>query len=70
MELGIYRSADLGADINGWLKEQDDWLAKRPVCDDCDHHIQDDHYFEINGNIICPDCIEAYRKEVDDGEFI
>ena len=45
-------------------REQEIWLAKLPVCDYCEQHIQDDHYYEIDGEIICPDCLESYfRKE-------
>lgn len=45
-------------------REQERWLAKLPVCDYCEQHIQDDHYYEIDGEIICPDCLESYfRKE-------
>lgn len=48
-------------------REQDAWLAKRPVCCYCEEHIQHDHFFLINGEVICPDCLESYfRKDVDD----
>lgn len=50
-----------------WERRERDaerWLAKLPVCDYCEQHIQDDHYYEIDGEIICPDCLESYfRKE-------
>lgn len=46
--------------------EQERWLAKLPVCDICDEPIQDDHYYLINGDNICPNCMEThFRKEVD-----
>ncbi len=48
-------------------RQKEAWLAKRPVCADCDEPIQDDHYFDINGEAICPDCMEGnYRKEIGD----
>ena len=37
---------------------------KLPHCADCDQPIMDDHYFEINGESICPDCLDAYRREI------
>lgn len=47
-------------------KKQDAWLAKRPLCADCDEPIQDDHCFEINGEYICPRCMEdLHRKDVE-----
>lgn len=48
-------------------RKQEAWPARRPVCADCDQPIQDDHYFDINGEAICPDCMEGnYRKEIGD----
>ena len=52
-------------------REEERWLARRPVCEYCEEHIQDDHYFDINGEVVCPDCLESYfRKDIDCGEFI
>ena len=46
---------------------RESWLSRRPVCADCDEHIQDDHCFEVNGEYICPRCMEdLHRKDVDD----
>ena len=54
---------------DAWLAhdaEQDRWLQERPVCCWCDEHIQDDHYYMINDEVCCPECLESYfRKEVD-----
>ena len=42
-------------------------LEKLPVCADCGEPVQDDHYYLINDEVICPDCLEAnYRKDVQD----
>lgn len=47
--------------------EQEEWLGSRPKCCECDEHIQDDHCYEINGEIICEDCMnDNYRKAVED----
>ena len=65
--MGIHRSDDPVADFDRWDAEQESWLARRPVCADCGEHIQADHYFDINGEAICPDCMEGnYRKEIGD----
>ena len=48
-------------------REKEKWLESRPQCDYCQEHIQDDHYFEINGVVICLECLEDnFRKEIDD----
>ena len=48
-------------------RQQEAWLAGRPVCADCDEPIQDDHCFEINGEYICPRCMEdLHRRDADD----
>lgn len=52
--------------------EHHDWeqakqLAKLPECDYCNDPIQDDFYYEINGEIICEHCLDHFfRKDVED----
>lgn len=49
-------------------RERERRLAERPVCDICDQPIQDDYFYLINGDQVCPDCLEnEFRKEVDLG---
>lgn len=44
--------------------EQERKLAELPLCTYCEEHIQDEYYYEINDENICPDCMESYfRKE-------
>ena len=44
--------------------EQERQLSELPVCDHCEQPIQDEHYYEVNGGNICPECLETYfRKE-------
>lgn len=63
----IHRSDNPLADFMAREAEQESWLAERPVCADCDEPIQDDHCFEINGEYICPRCMEdLHRRDVDD----
>jgi len=43
--------------------------ARLPVCEEkkCRKRIQDDYYFEIDGEILCEDCmIRRYRKYTED----
>lgn len=47
--------------------EREAQLHKQPVCCYCDEHIQSDHIYLINDEIICPDCLEAhFRKDIED----
>lgn len=47
-------------------RDREEWLESRPVCDDCGEHIQEDHYYRFNDEIICPDCIDNYRVDIDE----
>ena len=47
-------------------RQQEAWLAKRPVCADCGEHIQDEEAYYINGEWICEDCMSAYLVNVGD----
>ena len=61
-----FRTDDPVADFERHEHRQQKWLDSRPVCDICDEPIQDDHYYLINSDNICPNCMETYfRKEVD-----
>lgn len=65
--MGIHRSDDPIRDFNMKCAEEDAWLKQRPVCCYCEEHIQHDHFFLINDEAICPDCLEShFRKEVGD----
>ena len=52
-----------------WLaheERKDRELSSRPLCSCCENHIQDDHCYEIEDKVICPDCLNTYfRKELD-----
>lgn len=39
-------------------------LGSRPVCADCDEHIQEETAFYIDDKWICENCIDSYRREV------
>lgn len=53
-------------DFDRYDREQAKQLAELPVCDYCNEPVQDDHYYLINGDNVCPDCLEIeFRKEVD-----
>lgn len=47
-------------------QELDAALEKRPKCDYCNEPIQDDYFFEINGEFICEDCLDRFFKKCTD----
>lgn len=63
----MYRTDDPLADYDRYCDEQERELDKLPKCDYCNEPITDDFYFEINGDIICEECLkDNFRKAVDD----
>lgn len=45
---------------------QEKALSRRPVCSECENPIQDETAFYINGEWICENCMDTYKKYVDD----
>ena len=53
-------------DFDRYDRDRERKLAERPHCDICDQPIQDDHFYLINGDNVCPVCLEDhFRKDVD-----
>lgn len=49
--------------------EREESLDKLPKCTCCGEPITDDFYYNIEGEILCYNCLnELYRKDVDDYE--
>lgn len=46
--------------------DQERRLAKLPECADCGEPIQDESAYYINGEWICEDCMESYRRDVNE----
>lgn len=51
-------------DFAAWDADQQRKLDRLPECADCGNPIQDETAFYIDGEWICEDCIEAYRRDV------
>lgn len=48
-------------------RREEQWLEKRPVCFYCGEPVQEDHYFDINDEVVCQDCLDAhFRKDIDE----
>ena len=63
----MFRTDDPLADFDRYDAKQQRELDKLPVCVDCGEAVTDDHFYLINDEVICPDCLDAgYRKAVDD----
>ena len=58
-----YRTDDPVADFHRWDDEQQERLKRLPRCSECDERIQDEHCYEVNGEYICPDCMEKNHKK-------
>ena len=49
--------------------EQEAKLELLPQCSECGEPIQDDFCYEINGELICEDCLENNHKKLSE-DFI
>lgn len=45
--------------------QQEKALSERPVCADCDEHIQEEFAFYRHGEWLCESCLDSYRRMVD-----
>lgn len=62
---GFYRSDNPLRDFWNYTSDREEELKKRPVCDQCDEHIQDDYYYIINNETFCPNCMEWHKRWID-----
>lgn len=62
-----YFSDDPAADFDRYDRDLEKLLQRRPKCCKCGKHIQDEHYFYIQGEELCISCAEdmyLYETEV------
>lgn len=63
----MWLSDDPVADFERHDRDQQQQLEQLPVCDECGERIQDDMYFDIDGEILCEDCmIRRYSRRTED----
>lgn len=63
----LFISDDPHRDFDRYDAEQSRLIAMLPKCCECNEPIQDDFCYEINGELICEDCLnEFHRKETED----
>ena len=65
----VYFTDDPASDFSYYDQEQARRLAHRPVCLKCGEHIQEEHYFYIDGRIWCQDCMENEFRRVVEVDF-
>jgi len=64
--MGFRYTDDPVADHEAYEAELARLEAEVPVCGYCDHPVMDDHYYRINDEPVCADCLEAhFRVEVE-----
>lgn len=64
----MYRTDDPVADFERYDSEQAREEARLPHCDCCGNVIRD-HYWNINGEIYCEDCLnDNFRHDADEYE--
>lgn len=64
--MSCFRCGDPLDDFNRRDREESAWLESIPKCDFCRKPIQEGHYYEINGDILCNECLEwHFGKDVD-----
>lgn len=65
--MSYFRHGDPLDDFDRYDKDLARQEAKLPVCEKCNHPITDDIYFDIEGEILCRECMEdKYMKIVED----
>ena len=59
-------------DADRYMMAQERWLAKRPVCDCCGNHIQEEtalHYVTSAVDIwLCEDCVDNSMEHIEEEE--
>ena len=63
--MSYFRNGDPESDFNSVDRGYTKWLEGLPVCDICDQPIQDERYFQKDGENICQQCLEHFMKRND-----
>lgn len=60
-----FRTGDPLDDFDRWDREQAEYEARLPKCEECGMPIHDE-YFDVYGEILCEGCMkEKFRKDSD-----
>jgi hypothetical protein len=62
-----FRSGDPLDDFDRYDRMMASREARLPVCDRCHQRINEDEYFDIEGEILCEDCMrDRYSRSTED----
>ncbi len=65
-EIGMFTDDPL-RDFERYDSDREDYLERLPECVCCGYAIQDDYYYEIQGEILCQSCMEeTYQRSTDE----
>ena len=67
--MATYYTANLNADIDNYLRDQDNALKGLPRCSECGEPIQDDYLYMIGDDFICESCLTLNHRRFTD-EFM
>lgn len=62
----------MGEPYEDFLRKESElarWLKTLPVCAWCGEPIQEEYAYEIDGELVCGDCIEDCRTYVPEGDY-
>lgn len=60
-----YYTDDPAADAERYMADLDKKLERRPVCDCCGEHIQDDFALHYNGVWLCESCVSSHEEYIE-----
>ena len=66
---GVYYTANLNADIDHYLRDQDNALKGLPRCCECCEPIQEEQLYEFDGKLYCESCLNLNHRRYTD-EFM
>ena len=64
--MSYFRSDDPDVDFARYDREQAQAMSQLRRCDDCGKAIQDDYYFDVDGEILCERCMNRRYRQVND----
>lgn len=65
--MSYFRTGDPHDDFDRLDREQARLEERLPVCECCGEVIRDEHYYEVDWEIYCEECmIEKFRRNTDD----
>lgn len=60
-------SDDPAADFDRYDRQQERQAERLPKCEECGERIQDEDYYDVEGEILCEECMKRkYRRKTED----